>query len=354
MITRKEKFRRSKVAGLRWFVCFSFLLTGYWWVMSNYVIRDFWDPQYAKKYELLRDRIDENPGRPLWLVMGSSRVDRGLRPALLADRTQGGNAPLIFNFGQGGASLFRQYICLRRIIESGVKPKRVGIEIMGATMSSELFQMADTPELLVRARSDELDDYAQYSMDPSFFISNWERSRWDPAYEYGMKLPRQALTWRLIPIPWVKHFELMAYDKWGWNPQLPAPIPEATYRKDFEIARGQFAGRFKDFKISRQTDVPLRKILDMCKNSGIEVFLLKMPEEKEFQAFYPPQAEAVIDSYLAKIEAEYGVQMIDARSWITEWGFSDGHHLNADGAAEFTKRFGDELFKTAKVQPSAH
>jgi hypothetical protein len=320
--------------------------------MSNYVIRDFWDPQYAKKSELLQERIDENPGHPLWLVMGSSRVDRGVRPALVTDRMSGKDAPLIFNFGLGGASMFRQFICLRRLMEAGIKPQRVGIEIVGATMSQELFEMADVPVLLVRARESELSDYIKYSTNPSEFLRNWERSRWDPAYQYGMKLPRQTLAWRLIPIPWVRHLELNAYDQWGWNPQPPAPTRQDTYRKDFIVAKNQFGDKFGNFKISPKTDLPLRGILEMCKNAGTEVFLLKMPEGEDFQALYPPQAEAAIDSYLGKIQGEYGVQLIDARSWIGHEGFTDGHHLNATGAADFMHRFTDELFKTWKTPPA--
>ena len=204
--------------------------------------------------------------------------------------------------------------------------------------------------MLVRARSDELKEYADYSNDPVDFLKTWKRSRWDPTFKYGMKMPHQTLAWRLIPtpFPWVRHLETVPYDKLGWYPEPPAPIPEADYRRAFEIAKSQFGDKFKNFNVSPKTDIPLRGILEMCKSAGIEVFLLKMPEGKDFQAMYTAEANADIQSYLTKIQGEYGVPLIDATSWIGSDGFTDGHHLNATGAEEFTRRFAVGALRPSK------
>lgn len=341
-----KKFQRKKRNGVLCFVALTVFLYAYWWVMSNRVIQDFWDPQYVFKRERLEARMKEYPGHPLWLVMGSSRVQSGLRTDLLVDRMQkDDNYPLIFNFGLGGASTFREYICLKRLLKAGIKPQRVGIEILGASMSRDIFEMADAPQLLIRARPDEMYDYVVHSDNPGLFYETWSRSRWDPTFRYGMKVPNQTLTWRLIPLPGIGHLEKTPYDQWGWATEPPAPIDPDFYRAHFELAKGQFANKFEDFKISPKTDVPLRKMLEMCRDAGIDVFLFKMPEEKEFQALYTPEAEARIAEYLAQIEKEYGVSMIDARNWIGKEGFMDGHHLNADGAADFTQRFSDAVMK---------
>jgi hypothetical protein len=41
-------------------------------------------------------------------------------------------------------------------------------------------------------------------------------------------------------------------------------------------------------------------------------------------------------------ECDYGLPVIDAREWMGEEDFIDGHHLLPDGAAAFTRRFGAE------------
>lgn len=347
----KTKFIRKKIATIRWFVVLAVLSYSYWWVMTNYVVRDFYDPQYVMKLESLQARLREHPGHPLWLTLGSSRVERGFRPGLLEDRMSGKDAPLIYNFGLGGASMFRQYICLRRLLEAGIKPQRVGIEVAGVSMSNQAFEIDDSPQLLIRARKDELNNYIWYSSKPAEFLSGWRQSRLNPAYKFGMKIPHQTLSWRLIPLPWVHYLEKVPYDKWGWFPVEPAPIPPAIYNANFAVAKADFGDKFGDFKISPRTDLPLRHMLEMCKEAGIDAFLVETPEAKEFHALYTPEANAVIESYLAKIEAEYGVPLIDATTWIATEGFTDGYHLNATGAEEFTRRFADELFKTAKTQP---
>jgi hypothetical protein len=261
------------------------------------------------------------------------------------------NAPLIFNGGFGGAGVFREFICLRRLMEDGIKPQRVGIEIVGAIMSHELIPAADEPHYLIRARRNELTDYINYSNSPSYFLGNWKESRWNPDYRFGMKMQYQTRAWRLIPIPWIWHLEKNPYDKWGWI-SVPDTTPENAYRANFETAKSQYANNFVDYQIAPKTDLALRRALELCKSAGVDVFLLKMPENDDFRALYTPRANAVLGTYLAKIEGEYDVPLIDASSWITKEGFSDGHHMNGAGGAEFTRRLADELLKTWKTHPA--
>ncbi|HWB60077.1 MAG TPA: hypothetical protein VG733_11340 [Chthoniobacteraceae bacterium] len=319
--------------------------------MANRVIHDFFDPQYVMKYEALRARIRENPGRPLWLVMGSSRVERGLRPELLNGAQGDANAPMVYNFGLGGASLFREFMCLRRVLESGIQPRVVGIELLGAALSSDVFDESGSPILLIRARKDELPDYIKHGADPGVLLPTWRESRWNPFYEFGMRMPKQTLAWRLIPLPGMRRIEGVPYNKWGWYPEPPAPIPESDYQRAFAIAKSQFANRFDNFQISSKSDFPLRAMLDLCKARGITVFLLKMPEDNDFRSFYTPEADARIAAYIQQIQRDYPpAPLIDATTWIPKEGFTDGHHLNATGAEAFTHRFGEELFKTVEAK----
>jgi hypothetical protein len=346
----RNRFARARIARLLWFAGLSVFLCVYWWGMSNFVLRDFYDPQYATKLEQLKAVMRKHPGRPMWVVMGDSRVEHGLCPAILDTDAKGPEAPVFYNFGMGGAGMFRKFICLRRLIEDGIRPQCVGIEILGATMSRDLYNDVDSPALLVRARRDELGDYAAYSEAPSKFLATWRRSRWDPAFQYGMKLPHQTRAWRLIPIPWIWRLEHVRYDKWGWYPEPPAPIPERTYQNALHMAFKQFAPNFDHFKVSAITDQSLRRMLDLCKERGIHAFLLRMPEGADFRTLYTPEADAAIDSYLSGIENAYHVPMIDATNWIDKAGFTDGHHLNSTGAEEFTRLLEPELEKLKAEQ----
>ena len=48
----------------------------------------------------------------------------------------------------------------------------------------------------------------------------------------------------------------------------------------------------------------------------------------------------LIDAYLAGLSRDYGVAVIDARTWVAEDGFFDSHHLLPAGASTFSRRLG--------------
>ena len=52
-----------------------------------------------------------------------------------------------------------------------------------------------------------------------------------------------------------------------------------------------------------------------------------------------------IDAYLARLSVEGAVPVVDARRWIEDAAFSDGHHLLPDGAAAFTQRFNHDMLQ---------
>jgi hypothetical protein len=345
MLSKRAKFRKQIISGFLWLGALLLLVMAYWWGMTNYVIRDFWDPQYAMKSALLHAALEKNPGRPLWLILGSSHVDDGLRPGVLEEGPQKPGAPLIFNFAFGGGTIYREYICLRRLLDAGVKPQRVGIEVIGALISHQEEMFADHPDLIVRARPGELAELRSLAKSPGDTRAEWLGSRLNPFYKYGMQVPDQTLTQRLMPIPALRHAERRRYDDRGWLIMTPHTTAPQDYARGLASSKKEYEGNFvPPYRVAPHYDHLLRMTLDLCRKAGIDTFLFKMPEHPDFQAFYTPEADAVIDTYLAGIEREYGVKMIDARSWITDRQyFLDGHHLNGPGGKIFTLRFAEAL-----------
>jgi hypothetical protein len=68
-----------------------------------------------------------------------------------------------------------------------------------------------------------------------------------------------------------------------------------------------------------------------------------MPEASEFRNWYSPTALDRLSVYLTALRREYDVRLVDARRWIPDGCFYDGHHLLQQGAAAFTQRFGMEI-----------
>ena len=114
-------------------------------------------------------------------------------------------------------------------------------------------------------------------------------------------------------------------------------------RRLTDDAHRRYAHSLNHFHIADDADRALRELLDLCRTQRIAVVLFLMPEAREFRAWYPLDAQRHLSDYLAALRHEYGVPLIDARCWIEDYEFSDGHHLLNRGAAAFTRRFAREV-----------
>jgi hypothetical protein len=73
------------------------------------------------------------------------------------------------------------------------------------------------------------------------------------------------------------------------------------------------------------------------------VVLVVTPESSVFRSWYPPEAVAAMQRLLAQLHDTWGVPIIDAREWLPDKDFSDGHHPLPDGAEAFTLRLIEEV-----------
>src|SRR5262249_20750589 len=76
----------------------------------------------------------KRPGRPLVVALGSSRTQMGFRPAALPGD---GDTLVAFNFGLVGAGPVTQLLCLRRLLDHGVRPDLLLVEVLPALLHQE-------------------------------------------------------------------------------------------------------------------------------------------------------------------------------------------------------------------------
>jgi hypothetical protein len=95
----------------------------------------------------------------------------------------------------------------------------------------------------------------------------------------------------------------------------------------------------------------LEDVLSRCRREGIPVTLLLMPEAAPFRALYSAAAREALAELLVRLRRDWGVDVVDARTWMEDAAFSDTHHLLADGARRFTERFGREWLWPASGSP---
>jgi hypothetical protein len=296
------------------------------------------DPEYAARAERLRARRAEAPGRPLVLVLGSSRVQLGLRAGALGADPDG-RPTLVFNFGMPGAGAFLQAVCLRRLLAEGVRPDLLVLEVLppmlnqpGPLPLEELWLSA------ARLRSSEAAFLRRYANDPSRSLRQWLKARGLPCVWYQASL-HDLIAPEAGTIGSVPERVRRTMDPYGWSPYPTEDVAPERRRWLTDYAGLQYASALGEFRLAERPARALADTLALCRHEGIPVALLLMPEGPAFRARYTPSMRAGIDAHLRTL----GVPLIDARDWLaTDDAFLDSHHLLPRGAAAFTERFGRE------------
>jgi hypothetical protein len=340
--------RRKARAALGWTLlgfCAAQLLLG---VFLSRRHPDVCDPMYLYRRQLLRARLAEAPGRPLVLVLGSSRPACALQPATLEACRPGPDGPLVFNFAIPGAGPVRSLMILRRLLADGVRPDWLFVEVWAPFMRQTGYTSEERgvnedelywPDLPVVARL-----YHRW-WEP--LVRVLERAALPAVYYRTFLLHRHArfllpkdTWWRFEQgLPWAH------VDARGWVSH-PGERPAGDACRKAQ-AQGEWVlcSSTEDFRISDVTDGAVRGLLELCRARGINVALFLMPEPAAVRAWYPAQLNAVYTAYLAEVRDHYGVPVIDARTWSPDEDFVDAFHLLPEGARTFSERLGREVFR---------
>jgi hypothetical protein len=94
----------------------------------------------------------------------------------------------------------------------------------------------------------------------------------------------------------------------------------------------------------------IRDLVYLCQKRGIAVHFVIPPEGSAFRTFAPAVAESQMN-VVRELARELKVDLIDARTWVTDDGFWDGHHTTTRGADQYTERFGREVLHLGYPRP---
>ncbi|MFO0935657.1 MAG: hypothetical protein U0798_03965 [Gemmataceae bacterium] len=297
----------------------------------------FHDPIFAKKVEKLQAVVRENPDRPLILVAGSSRVEVGLNANLVESRLAetGQPVPHIFNFGFAGAGQVTHSIYLERLVELGIVPDVIIFESI-----SVLIKDVDhyAPELALISR-EQLFEKERKSLQKKYggVTKRWEK-RWENPwrtaspfmlYQVAPSFLSMKLAWN-----WDRN-----YDSRGWFPFAKTEIDAEIREKMSKQAESDYRIHLETFNPSGQSADCFRDYIDRCRELGIRVQIVLMPVSSEFRSWYGP---GVNERYMAFLQP-FNVPIADARTWVPDEGFADGHHLYLRGVTDFSTRFTDDV-----------
>jgi hypothetical protein len=351
-MTRRQRYWRAR-ADLIWVVVGFIVLQVGLAVASGRWLPELRDPHYGYKAARLRSRLTAAPVRPLCAVMvGSSRTLFGLRGTPLENHLgrELGRPVVVFNFGvfAGGPVIDR--LTYNRLRVAGVRPDLLLIEVMPPYLAGQPGAPSELAGLASgRLWWGELSLMEHYGRPRDQLRRDWCQAWFLPWYAH-----RFDIISRVAP-PWLPHQLQLNWgrgtDAAGWAPQ---PVKEASAAA-VEASRRQYAGCLADFRLGGPSCLALEELLGQCRADGVSAALVLMPESAEFRSWYPTQTRDQLQAYLAALCRKYTAPVIDARDWVADADFSDGHHLLADGATVFSERLGPDVLRllTAADRSSA-
>jgi hypothetical protein len=308
------------------------------------------DPEFNFRLRDLKARLTEAPGRPLALVLGSSRPAFGFRPASARDQGAAANPePVLYNFGMLGAGPVRERMLLRRLLRSGIKPDWLFVEVWTPFLPQRGFF---GEEHLVFGRDMYWPDVPVMSR---LYHRAWEafgnvfEQTLAPAVHYRTRLLDRYAPFLLPPFASMElGFGDLAWAKLdgsGWEPS-PFDRPDAAgFATQLEQGANLTRPLLNDFSISAVADNALRDLLEECRTHGIRTALFVMPEHSTLRSWYPPATQAELTAFLRGLGDDYQTPVIDARAWCADEDFTDYCHLRPQGARAFSERFGREVYR---------
>jgi hypothetical protein len=302
----------------------------------------FYDPKYGCRLNQLRARLEQVHGVRLFVILGTSRAEQGFRPTLLpvgrignpSNSCPAQNAPLVFNLARGGSSPLLHLLTLQRLLADGIHPDCVLLEIFPPSLVGERCgvtiakaTLRDLP--LLRRYPVSWKTYAYAARDRLLL---WHKYR-------NEFLARCGPGWLSIPASTPGHC-------WDASGEWSAVSEGVSFQECRDLtadAHRRYYRKLQSFQVSSEADLALRELLELCRKEAISVVLFLMPEAREFRSWYPSSTQERLSDYLAALQQEYGHPLIDARCWVPDSDFCDGHHVLRHGAAKFTLRFGKQL-----------
>jgi hypothetical protein len=302
------------------------------------------DPDHVQKASRLHQRLADSEQPATVVMLGSSRtvfaldgtpVERELRKEL-------GRPIIVFNFGLWGAGPATHLLSLERLLAEGAKPNLVLIEVLPPFLSREAGLARD----LGRLTADHLSRQELAVLEECGYPMAERRREWWLGWPVPFYSHRFAVLNATLPFfvpPWLRA-------EWSNNPDASCFVPQMTWSENtvpravrLRRAYEEYFHSLQNFHLSGPCPIALRRLLETCRRGRIAAALVLLPEGSEFRNWYPAATLKQVRAFLADLQRDFRIPVIDAREWIEDDAFSDAHHLLPAGATQFSLRLGREF-----------
>lgn len=340
-LARARRMSQGAKAVLLWGMLFYVLIQAAVFILMCYWHPMLFDYVWNLKWERFQDWSARTVDGPAVVMLGSSRTDDAFRASLLDGRPGADGRPLrAFNLGMPGTGSMHEWLYFHDMLEAGVRPRLLLIEylppLLNAPHTGLISEESWTSGPWIHTK--HLVRLWPYLHNPPAKGQEWLESRLVPGYVYRAHLQERLREWCKgePPIPIL----LRGHDPWGYH--VPEDISAIERYRRWIVTRELYGRSLRHFRPGRGPIAALRQLVEDCRREQIPAMLVVMPESERYRKLYSSQCRATADALLAELRAS-GTPVIDANKWLDEDDFSDGHHVNGQGAEKFTARLIEEV-----------
>jgi len=301
----------------------------------------FRDPLVTIKREVFAERVAAQPEAIRVVALGSSLSAAAVEPRTLAATVEAetGRPCVAFNLSAAGSGPVSIHLHARRLLEAGPVPDVAVVECLPAGFAWTAAGPHDATVLKAdRLRRDEIDLVERYGFPNADALRHrWLESMANPWTGFRVQvLVRVKPRWRPPELAVGDAPRAGIEQGHGWGPWDPPPMAERAARTD--MVRRKYEPYLRDVDYDRPPAAAFRDAIRLLQAARVRVVVAAMPESTYFRAWYPPGLDRRTRAFLSHLGVECGVPTVDAREWLPDEAFADGHHVVREWAPAFTRR----------------
>lgn len=283
----------------------------------------YMDDEYAM-YVQQREYCNENNDENKIIILGDSRAKAGFVPELISDET--------YNLALGGATPIEGYYSLKEYLQNHEKPETLILAyapmhymdvdtLWTRTVYFHNISQEDFFEILENAKNYEktekilIEDYWLEYLMYKFYMPN----------KYATALKNAGFIFRHDKT--VQKYEAMKESR-----------GHSLYGTDASSSGVNGEAHMMDFAASDIIDAYVRKILNLCKEEGINVILEQLPMNETSYRILQPAFKEHYKEYMGRLAQDYPECSVIVKPYCySNDYFGDADHLNAEGCRVFTQ-----------------
>jgi hypothetical protein len=298
---------------------------------------------WQRKLRGYRRHMAAQPDALHIVQLGSSRTLNALSGTdaepWLSERL--GRPVVLSNVGMGGAGPALTAINLRRLLNEGIRPDLLLIEVLPFGLDERHLSHEVRPENapVAHLRLDEAVLLSRYAGSArQGLLLHWLGEQVVPAVTHRLALTTAAAPKLLLPE--LRRDRPFGLDERGHMALDPPPEHAARALAAMHETHAEFLTLFQ---LSPRCLSCVDETIREAQNAGLRVALVIMPEGPIMRRLYPPGLWERIEESVLGLARARGVPVLNFRESLPEEAFFDSHHVNPRGARAYSRALAERI-----------